>query len=99
MFEKGEKNKETIETLDSIQSVIKGLETIKEKFFEYDLFKSAWNLGYAEGFYNLFKDLLMSVHSHDYFADENIKAAIIDLQNKIKEAQDSLSKALKDTKK
>jgi hypothetical protein len=97
MFEKGEKNKETMETLDSIQTVIKGLETIKEKFFEYDLFKSAWNLGYAEGFYNLLKDLLMSVHSHDYITDENIKRAIIDLQNKINEAQDSLSKALKGT--
>jgi phosphoglycerol transferase MdoB-like AlkP superfamily enzyme len=94
-----EKDNEIMETLNSIQATMTGLETLKKQFFEYDLFKSVWNLGYTEGFYNLLKGIFMSDNAHNYIADENIKDAIQDLQNKMKEAQDSLQKALKDTEK
>jgi hypothetical protein len=42
-----------MESLNSILSALKGLETIKEQFFKHDLFKSACDFGYAEGHYNL----------------------------------------------
>ena len=92
-----EKDKEIAETLNSVLTVIKGLETLKEQFFEHDLFKSAWDLGYTEGFYTLLKGFLMSDHADNYTEEENIKVAIIDLQNKMKEAQSSLLKALNET--
>jgi hypothetical protein len=88
-----------METLNSILSALKGLETIKDQFFTHDLFKSAWNFGYAEGYYNLLKELLTSDRARDYITDENIRDIIMDLQNRIKEAQDSLLKALKEIEK
>lgn len=96
---RGEKDKEIVETLNSILSAVKGLETIKEQFLKHDLFKSAWNFGYTEGFYNLLKGLLTSDRARDYITDENIRELIMDLQNRIKEAQDSMLKALKETEK
>ena len=92
-------DKNLSETRDAIVATMKRLETIKAQFFEYDLFKSAWNLGYTEGFYTLLREILQTNRAKEYMADERVQGSLADLQTRMEEAQASWLQAFRDEEK